>query len=115
MTRYVLVFLVGVVLAAIGQLLLKLGAVRGAKRGALGSIFHGYALAGYALMLGSTVTSTLALRVLPLKTTVSLLPLGYIIVVLLSIVVLGEKMSRAQFWGMVIIMAGILVFHLGAT
>jgi drug/metabolite transporter (DMT)-like permease len=110
----VAVFLAGVVAAAIGQVLMKLGALRGRGRPLLMSFLDPYVASGYALMLLSTVTSTLALRVLPLRVTVSLFPLGFIVVVLLSVVVLHERMRRHHVWGMLIILVGIVVFHLEA-
>jgi drug/metabolite transporter (DMT)-like permease len=113
-TGHLLIFLVGVVLAAVGQVLMKMGALRSRSRGILASFLDPYTVAGYFLMFTSTITSTIALKVLPLKLTVSLLPLGYVIVVLLSLLVLGERMRRNQFWGMVIILVGIVLFNQGS-
>ena len=116
MTTRLTIFLAGVVLASVGQLLLKKGAVRGVARGSRAASFlDPFALAGYALMLASTVTSTLALKVLPLKLTVSLLPLGYLLVALGSIWFLGERLQRRKRWGMAIIVAGIILFNQGPT
>jgi drug/metabolite transporter (DMT)-like permease len=112
-TRHLLIFLVGVVLASVGQILMKLGALRSRARRLIASLLDPYSVAGYALMLTSTITSTIALKVLPLKVTVSLLPLGYVIVVLLSRLVLGERMRRGQLFGMFIILAGIILFNQG--
>ncbi len=67
------------------------------------------------LMLGSTVTSTIALKTLPLHLTVALLPLGYIVVALLSVTVLHERVRRHHVWGMLMILAGIIIFNLGAV
>ena len=107
----VAIFVAGVCLAAFGQVLMKKGATRG--RSLIGSFFDPFVITGYALMLVSTVTSTIALKVLPLKLTVTLLPLGYIVVVLLSVMLLRERMRRHHVWGMLIILAGIVVFNLG--
>jgi drug/metabolite transporter (DMT)-like permease len=113
-TGHLLIFLVGVVLAAVGQVLMKMGAMRTRSGRILASFLDPYTVAGYVLMFMSTITSTIALKVLPLKLTVSLLPLGYVIVVLLSLFVLGERMRRNQFWGMVIILVGIILFNQGS-
>jgi len=107
----VAIFIAGVCLAAIGQVLMKKGATRG--RSVVRSFFDPFVITGYALMLVSTVTSTIALKVLPLKVTVTLLPLGYIVVVLLSVALLREKMRRHHVWGMLIILIGIVIFNLG--
>jgi multidrug transporter EmrE-like cation transporter len=113
-TKHLLIFLLGVVLAAVGQVLMKMGASRSKKRGILASFMDRYTMAGYFLMFTSTVTSTIALKVLPLKLTISLLPLGYVLVVLLSLFVLGERLRRNQFWGMLIILVGMVLFNHGS-
>ena len=115
MIRAVAIFVAGVVLAAVGQVLMKNGANRGRSHSVLRSFFDPFVVAGYTLMLASTVTSTIALKVLPLKLTVALLPLGYIVVVLLSVALLRERMRRHHVWGMLIILAGIVIFNLGAA
>jgi drug/metabolite transporter (DMT)-like permease len=107
----VAIFIAGVCLASIGQVLMKKGATRG--RSLVRSFLDPFVIAGYALMLVSTVTSTIALKVLPLKLTVTLLPLGYIVVVLLSVALLRERMRRHHVWGMLIILTGIVIFNLG--
>jgi drug/metabolite transporter (DMT)-like permease len=111
----VVTFLAGVVMASAGQLLMKKGALRGRDSSLFGSFLDPFAIAGYALMLGSTVTSTIALKILPLHLTVSLLPLGYVVVVLLSVTVLRERMRRHHIWGMLVILVGIVVFNLGGA
>lgn len=115
MTGPVATFLTGVVLASTGQVLLKKGALRGRGRSFIRSFLDPFAIAGYVLMLGSTVTSTIALKTLPLRVTVSLLPLGYFVVVFLSVAALRERMRRHHVWGMLLILAGILIFNLGGV
>ncbi len=114
MTKAILIFLAGIVMASSGQLLLKRGALRGRERWLLASFFDPFSIAGYTLMLLSTVTSTIALKTLPLHVTVSLAPLGFVVVTVLSVAVLGEKMRRHHLWGMLMILAGIIIFNLGS-
>jgi drug/metabolite transporter (DMT)-like permease len=106
-------FLAGVCLASTGQVLLKKGATRGLRHSMFRSLFDPFVIAGYMLMLASTVTSTIALKVLPLKVTVTLLPLGYIVVTVLSVMLLHERMRRHHFLGMLLILTGIMIFNLG--
>jgi drug/metabolite transporter (DMT)-like permease len=106
-------FLAGVCLASAGQVLLKKGATRGLRHAMFRSLFDPFVIAGYVLMLTSTVTSTIALKVLPLKVTVTLLPLGYIVVAVLSVMLLHERMRRHHVVGMLLILAGIVIFNLG--
>ena len=107
------IFLAGVCLASTGQVLLKKGATRGRNRPLFHSLFDPFVIAGYVLMLASTITSTIALKVLPLKLTVALLPLGYLVVVSLSVALLHERMRRHHVVGMLLILAGIVIFNLG--
>lgn len=100
-------------MASIGQILVKVGAIRGRDHSVIRSFLDPFTIMGYALMLGSTVTSTIALKTLPLRFTISLLPVGYIIVVALSVALLHERVQRHQVWGMLMILAGIILFNLG--
>jgi len=112
-TTAVAMFLAGVGMASTGQILMKKGALRGRSRSLLLSFLDPFTVAGYTLMLGSTVVSTIALKVLPLHLTVALLPLGYIVVVMLSVTVLHERMRRHHVLGMLLILAGVAIFNLG--
>ena len=114
MTQAVALFLAGVVMASVGQVVMKKGALRGRDRSVLRSFLDPHVIAGYTLMLVSTITSTISLKVLPLHLTVALLPLGYVVVVLLSVAILSERMRRHHVWGMLMILAGIALFNLGA-
>jgi drug/metabolite transporter (DMT)-like permease len=113
-TRAIVIFVSGVLLASSGQVLLKKGAVRGRDNSLLRSFLDPHVIAGYALMFVSTITSTIALKVMPLRLTVALLPLGYIFVMLLSVAVLSERMRRHHLLGALVILVGIIVFNLGA-
>jgi drug/metabolite transporter (DMT)-like permease len=103
----------GVVVASFGQLLIKRGANRRLDDGLLASFFDPFVITGYLLMVASTVLSTIALKILPLKTTVSLQPLGFILVVFLSVAFLRERMRRHHVWGMLLILLGIAIFNAG--
>jgi uncharacterized membrane protein len=70
-------------------------------------------IAAYLLMLASTVVSTIALKTLPLRMTVTLQPLGLVLVVLLSVAFLRERMRRHHVWGMLLILLGIVIFNAG--
>ncbi len=114
MTSAVAIFVAGVVVASFGQLLIKRGANRRLGGALLASFFDPFVMSGYVLMVASTVLSTIALKILPLKTTVSLQPLGFILVVFLSVVFLRETMRRHHVWGMLLILLGIAIFNAGS-
>ncbi|MEA2342513.1 MAG: small multidrug resistance pump [Thermoanaerobaculia bacterium] len=113
MTQAVAIFLAGVAMASSGQILMKKGALRSGSRPLLRSFLDPFTIAGYALMLCSTVMSTIALKTLPLHLTVVLLPVGYIVVVVLSVAILHERMRRHHVWGMLLILLGIAIFNAG--
>jgi multidrug transporter EmrE-like cation transporter len=106
-------FLTGVVMASSGQMLMKKGALRASGRSIARSLLDPFTIAGYSLMLASTITSTIAMKTLPLHLTVALLPLGYIVVVCLSVTILGERMRRHHLIGMLIILSGVVIFNMG--
>jgi multidrug transporter EmrE-like cation transporter len=111
MTTAIAIFLAGVVMAASGQVLIKKGATR--THSLIGSFFDPFVAAGYVLMLASTVATTISLKTMPLKITVSLQPLGFVLVVFLSVAFLREQIRRHHLWGMLLILAGMIIFNLG--
>lgn len=113
MTTAVAMFLAAVFIASAGQLLMKMGALRGRSGSLLRSFLDPLTVAGYTLMLGSTVVATIALKTLPLHFTVSLQPIGYIIIIVLSATILRERMRRHHLWGMLLILVGIVIFNMG--
>lgn len=67
---------------------------------------------GYFILLCVTFITALAYRGVPLKAGPVLQSSGYIFIALLSRFFLGESLSRTQWKGIVLIIVGILVFHL---
>ena len=114
MSVAIVLFLAAVVMTAFGQLFMKLGALRGRGHSLIRSFTDPFTVLGYAFMLGTTVVSTIALRTLPLHLTVSLLPLSYIVVIVLSVAVLHERMQRHHVGGMLLILIGVIIFNVGS-
>lgn len=111
MTTYYLIALLAVLLTAISQVLLKMGAHRA------GSIawrlyLNGYTLTAYASLVVVTLLNLYAYHVIPLKAAVALLPLTLLLVAILSFWVLNERLTRKQIFGAIIILVGLLVFNL---
>ena len=115
MTVPMATFLAAVMMASTGQVFIKKGATRGLKRSLAGSFFDPFVIAGYTFMVASTIASTIAMKTLPLKTTVSLQPLGFVVVVFLSVALLRERMRQHHVWGMLLILAGIVIFNASAS
>ncbi|MBI2435585.1 MAG: EamA family transporter [Candidatus Hydrogenedentes bacterium] len=113
MLRYYVIALIAVLLTALCQLLLKLGAVHGARHGSmLQSYFNFSTMTGYLCLLLVTVLNVYAYQVLPLKTAIIFLPLTFASVALISIGVLKERMRRSQVLGTLLIVIGIVLFNL---
>lgn len=97
--------------AAISQILLKRAAGRTWPVWWRAYI-NPYVIAAYILFFMTTIFSVLALRFIPLSLSAALGSSGQIFVPLLSYLFLGEKPSRRRLCGMMIIVAGLVIFVL---
>jgi drug/metabolite transporter (DMT)-like permease len=104
--------LVGVVLTATAQLLLKAGARRSHGRHAARLWANRQSLLGYLLLFGVTLCNLAAFRVLPLKLAVMLAPLVLILVVAGSRLCFREPLTRPTLAGLALILTGLAVFNL---
>jgi drug/metabolite transporter (DMT)-like permease len=112
MPRYYLLFGLSVVLTAVAQLFLKKGADSAARSHWIFLYLNIFSFAGYILMLASTLIALFVLKYIPLKSTILFTPFNYILVLLLSLAILKEKISRLQIAGIFIIIAGMAVYNL---
>ncbi|MFO1520737.1 MAG: EamA family transporter [Kiritimatiellia bacterium] len=91
--------------AAAGQLCMKWAARKPAPN--LAAMYlRPPMIAGYLLILASTVLNTWAYKLVPAKALAVFLPLNLLMVVLLSAAVLGERLTRRQWAGIALILAG---------
>lgn len=111
MSKYVLIFLAGVVVAAFSQIILKMSA-RKSYSSVIREYLNPYVIVGYGLMVLSTVLTLLAYRGLDYKNGPVIESLGYILVMVLSLIFFGEKITRRKLIGNLLILAGIFVFYL---
>lgn len=111
MVKYYLSYILAIILTAISQLLLKFGANKGIKKNIFFSFFNIYTLSGYSILLISTILSVFALQIIPLKITIMLLPLVYILVGFFSFIFLKESLSKNKLLGSIIIIIGIILFN----
>ena len=113
MSRYYIVAISAVCITAFCQLLLKCGALHGKARNSLiRSYANLYTVTAYSLLLVVTLLNTYAYKYIELKIAVVLLPMTFIMVALLSFFVLGEKLTRNQMVGALLILGGTVVFNL---
>ncbi|HEX7192463.1 MAG TPA: hypothetical protein VF381_12920 [Thermoanaerobaculia bacterium] len=106
--HYYGVAVAGSLLTGIGQVMLKSGA-RG--RG-IRLWFNGRVIAAYVLFVIVTLMSLYAYKFVPIRAAVFLSPLALLTVTLISVGALGERLSRVQIAGCMLLLAGIAVFNL---
>ena len=105
------ILLISVLISAISQILLKLGA-RKTYPSKLREYLNPYVIVGYGLFFGCTLISMYALKVVPLSMSPVLESTGYIFVSALSFLFLKEKLTRRQLIGIVLILIGIVIYSL---
>ena len=112
MLKYIAIGYIGVLLAAVAQIILKYGAIKKAHKGLLSFFVNIYTIIGYGLMLGITLINLYIFRFLDFKYVLILLPSTYVLVFLFSALILKEKIDRRKLLQYGIVLIGILVFNL---
>jgi len=108
--RYYLIALLAVIMTAVSQILLKAAAKR-SKHETWRLYLNGYSITSYLLLVVVTLLNLYAYKYIPLKAAVVLLPLTLIMVVLFSISLLHERLSRQQIVGSAVILIGLVIFN----
>lgn len=104
-------YIFSVTIASLSQLLLKKSATK--KYGSfLREYLNPYVISGYGLLFLSMFLTVLAFRGMDYKNGPVIESLGYVLVLFLSRVFFGEKLSVKKLAGTVCILAGIMVFYL---
>ena len=103
--------LASTLLAGISQLLLKIAAGREYKNW-LQEYLNVWVITAYAIFVLTTVLSVIALRFISLSLSTALAATGQVFVLLLSWLILKERISVQKALGMVAIIVGIIVFTL---
>lgn len=70
-----------------------------------------YVICGYGMMVVSTVLTIMAYKGLAYKNGPIIESLGYIIVMFLSLLFFGEKITKKKLLGNILILVGIIVFY----
>ena len=110
---FIFVFLFGVLMASIAQIVLKTEAGKKHK-----SFFAEYlnprVVIGYGIMVGSTLMTLIAFRGgVPMNWAPILESMGYVFVTILGVVLLKEKVTPGKWGALAIILAGVVMFALG--
>lgn len=110
-TWAVLIMIFSSLLAAISQLMLKRSADIEHK-----NFWREYlnvrVIGAYAILFFTTLLNMVAMIALPLKVVTAVGTASYVFVIILSKMTLGEKIGPKKIAGMLLIIAGILIFSL---
>lgn len=111
MIRYWSALFGAVLLSAISQILLKMGAKK-PHRNWIREYANPWVFSGYILLVISTLCVIYAYRGVDYKNGPVIESFGYILVMLLGRVVFQEKITKKKLLGNLLILAGIIVFYL---
>lgn len=108
---YIYIFLMGIFISSISQILLKKSAIAEHKN-KVNEYLNLRVVFAYTIFVLATLLSTIAYKVVPLSLGPVLECTGYIYISILSYIFLNEKMSLKQITGTIIIIIGVLIFSL---
>lgn len=108
---YICVFIGSVFIASVSQILLKLSANK-TYDSKIKEYLNPQVIIAYALFFLSSLVTVLAYKYVPLSLGPVLEASGYIFIGVLGIAILKEKMQKQKLIGMIIIIAGIILFNI---
>lgn len=107
----VCILVVSVLVASVSQILLKISANR-TYSSRIREYLNKFVIVGYGLLFLSTLLTMLALKKVPLSWSPVIESCSYIFVSVMGYFILKERFTRRKLLGLLVIMAGILVFSL---
>ena len=111
MIRYYVVGILGIVLAAVSQTMLK----RSAKKtypSKIREYLNPLVMGAYVLLGISMLLALVCYRYLGYLNTILLEPLGYLFILVIGVKVFGEKITKRRAIGMACVACGIVLFYL---
>ena len=111
MTKYWIAMFFAVIVSSASQMLLKKGATK-KYESVLREYLNPWVISGYGLMVLSTLCVIYAYRGIAYKNGAIIESLGYLLIMFLSRIFLGEKITKKKLIGNLIILTGVLVFYL---
>lgn len=103
------VYLLGVFLSSVSQVLLKKGAMKEHKN-IIREYLNVYVIFGYGLFFLCVFLNTIAYRGIPMSLGPVLETTGYIYVTIFGVVIFHEKMNKKKFGALCLILLGIIVY-----
>lgn len=110
MNSYLIILIVSVTIASFAQVLLKKSAEK-TYASPLREYLNLYVICGYGLMFLSMFMTIASYSGLDFTNVPVIESLGYVMVMFLSYFFFKEKITKRKLFGMVIILAGIFIYH----
>ena len=104
MIKYVILFILSILIESFSQIILKKGATQ------KNIYINKYTICGYSLMVISTLFTLVGYKKVSLSLGQILQSLSFIFVIILSYIFLKEKISKRQIVGIIIIIIGIIIY-----
>lgn len=111
MSKYIILLVLAVLVSSVSQIILKKSASK-TYNSIFREYFNLYVIIGYGLMVVSTVLVILGLKGVPYKNEPIIESLGYIFVMILSNLILGERITKKKIIGNLLILSGIIIYYL---
>lgn len=111
MIKYWIALFLAVLVSSSSQMLLKKGATKHYD-GVIREYLNPWVISGYVLMVMSTLCVIYAYRGVAYKNGAVVESLGYLLIMFLSRIFFGEKITKKKVIGNLIILAGVCVFYL---
>lgn len=111
MFNYIILGFTGSVLAAISQVMLKQGANKDQGALKLAIYLNYYTATGYLLMILVTLINLYVFKYLELKYALIFFPTTFIAVILLSKVIIKERINKRDWITYIIIIIGVVIFN----
>ena len=111
MNKYWIVLFLAVAISSVSQILLKKGASK-QYDSVIREYLNPWVILGYGMMVLSTLCVIYAYRGVEYKNGSIIESLGFLAVMVLSSIFLGEKITPKKILGNIIILVGIVVFYL---
>lgn len=106
-----MVLILSVFIAAVSQIILKKSALKEYKS-VINEYLNPYVITGYGMMVVSTVLTIIALRGMDYSNVPVIECLGYLFVMFMSRIFLGEKITKRKIIGNLMIIVGIMVYYM---
>lgn len=107
---YYLIMLLSVTIASFSQILLKKSAIK-KYSSFIKEYLNPYVIVGYGMLFGSMVLTIIAYSGVEFKIVPVMESVGYIIVMILSLLFFREKITKKKAIGTMLILLGVIIFN----